>query len=156
MADICPCNQNECIYIDNTDAFMNDNEEYRDIYDNLPFIDYTIYRSQKYSNYCYHIKWYASPTIFHRRLLDMRIGLSHISDIYEIIHYEKYVGYMIECDSTTFINNKDLDYAIEFFNLKNMNADEFRDLPIDMYRVAIFLEIRRSKYGYLTLRRPTF
>ena len=86
----------------------------------------------------------------------MRIGLSHISDISEVIHYEKIEEYMIECDSTTFINNKDLDYAIEFFNLKSMNADEFRDLPIVMYRIAIFLEIRRSKYGYLTLSRPTF
>lgn len=45
MTDICPCNQNECMNINNADAIMNDNEEYRDIYDNLPFIDYTIYRS---------------------------------------------------------------------------------------------------------------
>ena len=84
--------------IDNADAFMNDNEEHRDIYDNLTFIDYTIYRSQNYDKYCYHIKWYASPTVFHRRLLDMRIGLSHISDISDVIHYEKIEEYMIECD----------------------------------------------------------
>lgn len=91
----------------------------------------------------FHIKWYSMPLVFHRRAMDNTLLLYFRPD--SIIHYDN----LSECNEEEC--ESDFNYASKLYNKLKMDNNNFKDLKNKYQDVCAFLELRKTKYQYLTL-----
>jgi len=142
--NICSC-YNNCQLLTNSFATIDELNEMitykiKNILHNLDVPQFRIFTNNRK---IFHIKWYSPPLVFHRRALD-HILLSFFIPK-SIVHYTENLEC---CEEET---ESDFNYATKLYHILQMNDVDFRDLKNKYQDVCAFLELRKTKYRYLTL-----